>query len=273
MPPKKRKSKALATVSFGKPFDPLSEMRPIENAVQLIQDQEEGLGYKRVSLQHGATYKDSSTVILVPTRGMVNHRVISAWMNLIGPMNQKRAWMFITGDEVGQAYNQMISQILAHPELSKWKYVLTLEDDNLPPPDAHIRLLESIETGPFDAVGGLYWTKGDLNMPMAYGDPEVYKNTSVLDFRPRDIRGALATGSIMEVNGIAMGCSLYRIDLLREIPGPWFVTVGDVVPEKGPMIMTQDLYFCERARRKGKRFAVDMRVRVGHMDINTGIVY
>jgi len=77
----------------------------------------------------------------------------------------------------------------------------------------------------------------------------------------------------MRVNGIAMGCALWRIDLFREIPPPWFVTVSDVIPGKGPQCFTQDLSFCEKAVRQGKRFAVDMRVKVGHLDINSGLVY
>jgi hypothetical protein len=78
----------------------------------------------------------------------------------------------------------------------------------------------------------------------------------------------------MEVNGIAMGCALWRMELFRELAAPWFVTVNDVFPEKGgAQCFTQDLYFCERARRAGKRFAVDFRVKVGHLDTETGVVY
>ena len=130
----------------------------------------------------------------------------------------------------------------------------------------------SIEEFKFDAVSGLYFTKGDFNMPMAYGDPDTFRTTGVLDFKPRNINDALKRGQVMEVNGIAMGCSLYRMDLFREIPKPWFVTLSDMTPE-GPKAYTQDLYFCERARRMGKRFGVDMRVKVGHLDINTDFVY
>lgn len=233
----------------------------------------DGLGFERVEVIPGSTYKDSSTVVLIPTRGMIHHRVVSAWQGLIAPMNQKRAILFCSGDEVGKAYDRMVENVLGHPELSKWKYVLTLEDDNLPPPDAHVRLLESIEAGPFDAVSGIYFTKGDVNMPMAYGDPEEYRRTGILSFQPRDIRAALQGGNIMEVNGIAMGCALWRMDLFRQMKSPWFVTMSDVIPEKGPICMTQDLSFCDKARRAGKTFAVDFRVRVGHMDVNTGIVY
>lgn len=239
---------------------------------QVVEDMK-GRGFKNVDLIMGSTYKDSSTVIIIPTRGHINWKVVQSWQSLMAPMNQKRAILFAVGHEVGTAYNEMIKNILSNPELSKWKYIMTLEDDNIQPMDAHIRLLETIEWGKFDAVSGLYFTKGEYGMPMAYGDPERYKATGVLDFQPLDVRDALKNGHVMPVNGIAMGCSLYRMDLFKEIPGPWFVTLNDIIPDKGPAAFTQDLYFCERAVKMGKKFAVDMRVKVGHLDINSGVVY
>lgn len=234
---------------------------------------EPGLGYDRVKHIPGSTYKDASTVVIIPTRGTINYRVVQAWQSMLAPMNQRKAVLFCAGDEVGHAYNRMITDILANPELAKWKYVLTLEDDNLIPADAHIRLIESIEAGGYDAVSGIYFTKGDYNMPMAYGDPDEYARTGVLDFRPRDIRSALERGTVMPVNGIAMGCALWRMDLFKQIAAPWFVTVSDIIPDKGPAAFTQDLWFCEKAVRAGKRFAVDFRVKVGHLDTGTGLVY
>lgn len=231
-----------------------------------------GKGFENIKLVHGSTYKDNSTVVIVPTRGMVHHRFVSALNGMIGFMNQKKMVLFVAGDEVGVAYTTQIMGLLAHPEFSKWKYVLTIEDDNLVPPDAHIRLVEAIEDGGWDAVSGLYFTKGELNMPMAYGSPERFKNTGELEFRPRDVRECLEAGKVMPVNGIAMGCALWRMDLFRQVPGPWFVTVNDVV-DGVSKCFTQDLFFCEKAVRAGKRFAVDMRVRVGHLDVNTGVVY
>ena len=247
-------------------------MVPVGDVVAAMQ-QNTGLGFDRVEHIAGSTYKDSSTVIVVPTRGTMSHRFVSALMGLIAPMNQKRAVLFASGHEVGEAYNAMIQSILANPELRSWKYLMTIEDDNLIPPDAHIRLLESIEFGKFDAVSGLYFTKGDQNMPMAYGDPEEYARTKVLDFRPRDVREALRAGQIMPVNGIAMGCGLWRMSLYKELPAPWYQTVADVVPGKGTQVFTQDLHFCQNAVRAGKRFAVDLRVRVGHLDIHTGQLF
>ena len=274
-------SKPLATRSKKK----LAETRKRISLPEVIdQLQSPGLGFERVQHIAGSTYRDASTVIVIPTRGIskdpngesphygIAPQVIQSWLGLIAPMNQKRAILFASGHEVGKAYDAMIAMILAHPELSKWKYVMTLEDDNLQPPDAQIRLLESIEAFNLDAVSGIYFTKGEQNMPMAYGDPEEYKRTGALDFRPRDIREALAAGQIMPVNGIAMGCALWRMELFRQIPAPWYVTLNDVVPGKGVVGMTQDLRFCAEARRAGKRFGVDMRVKVGHLDV-AGTVY
>jgi hypothetical protein len=253
-------------------MEKVQPMMPATEAIEQVRSA--GLGFDRIDLVPGSTYKDNSTVILIPTRGTLHHRFVSAFMHLITPMNQKRAVMFCSGDEVGRAYDRMITAILADPEMSKWKYIMTVEDDNLVPMDAHVRLLETIEFGNYDAVSGIYFTKGEgVNMPMAYGDPEEYLTTGVLDFKPRDVREALKKGYIMPVNGIAMGCALWRMDLFREVPAPWFVTVADVVPEKGPQMFTQDLWFANNAKKAGKRFAVDFRVKVGHMDVSTGIVY
>jgi len=250
------------------------KLSPPPNHVEVTEKTFDGLGFERVERVHGSTYHDNSTIILVPCRDpMVHFSVVQRWQNLIAPMNQRRAFIFIVAHEVGQAYTQTIQNILKDPNLSTWKYIMTLESDNLPPPDAHIRLIESITEFGLDAVSGIYFTKGDINMPMAYGDPVQFQQTGVLDFKPLDIRESLKRGQVIEVNGIAMGCSLYKTELFKDIEAPWFVTVADIVPGKGVQGFTQDLYFCERAKRRGKRFGVDMRVKVGHLDPATGIVY
>lgn len=207
---------------------------------------------------------------MVPTRpdGMVHHKHADSLMGLAWPMNQPRLIHRVTGHEVGHAYTAFIKAVLADPTLSKWPYLLTIEDDNIVPQDAVHRLLESIDAGPFAAVSGIYFTKGDLNMPMAYGDPSRFAALGDLEFAPRDIRQALANGHVMEVNGIGMGCALWRMELFRKYDPPWFVTVDD-----GINGATQDLFFCAKLRRGGERIAVDMRVRVGHVDVGTGTVY
>jgi len=223
-------------------------------------------GYERISVVPKTSYADTSMVIIVPSRDEWLHKRFIEHLNALQyPMNGKRALFHVQGAEVGKAYTEQIQDVLAHPELGRWKYVLTIEDDVLVPHDAIIKLCEAIETGPFDGVSGMYWTKSeDLPMPMAYGSPDEYARTGVLDFRPRDIVDALKHGQIVPVNGIACGISLYRMQLFRDLPAPWFLT--------GPS-HTQDLFMCGNARRIGKTFAVDCRVRCGHIDFASGKVF
>src|SRR5215469_8425422 len=84
-------------------------------------------------LIRGNTYRDLSTVWIVPTRGMIAAKVTSSWFGLMRPMNQKVIGpIYMEGLEVGEAYNTAVEMILANPELSKYKYMLTVEEDNCP---------------------------------------------------------------------------------------------------------------------------------------------
>lgn len=210
-------------------------------------------------------YRDVSTVCIIPTRGQIPARVVESWWSLMTPMNQKFTRIMVRGMEVGHAYNHALEIILEHPELSKWQYVLTLEEDNMPPPDGLLKLIETLGRHKhLDAVGGLYWTKGEGGMPMIYGDPK-----KPLAFNPQTPQ----LDTVQECNGLGMGFTLFRLDLFRRTPAPWFKTVQDYTPGVGSVGATQDLYFFGNARKAGHRFASDNRVKVGHYDASTDTVW
>lgn len=210
-------------------------------------------------LRTGKGYRDLSTIIVVPTRGMIPARAVENWMGLQTPMNQKAIRLFVSGMEVGDAYNKAIETILAHPDLSQWKYVLTLEEDNLPPSDGLLKLYEHIDG--YAAVGGLYWTKGEGGQPMIYGDP-----VGPLNFRPQVPK----PDKLQEANGLGMGFTLFRLDVFKDprVPRPWFRTL-----QENGRSYTQDLYFFENVRKAGYKVASDNRVRVGHLDPASGRVW
>lgn len=218
-------------------------------------------------LRRGKTYQDLSTIIICPTRGQVPAKVVQSWMSLMRPMNQQVIGpMFAIGLEVGAAYNSMIEQILANPNLKHFKYLLTIEEDNMPPPDGLLRLYESI--GDYDVVGGLYWTKGEEGQPMIYGDPSVMPK----NFIPQ----VPQTDSVQAANGLGMGFNLWKLSMFadkRFKKGHWFKTEQSFEPGRGAKVYTQDLYFFEKAGALGYKFACDTRVRVGHYDINSDIVW
>lgn len=216
-------------------------------------------------------YKDRSTICVVPCVGPIPPKVVFTWRNLMAPMNQKFFMMMAEKMEVGEAYNWAIENILANKDLASWKYILTLETDNLPPADGLLRLLESIETArnnhgkPYSAVAGLYWTKGPDGQPMCYGRPEVMP-MSFAPFLPE-------TEGVHQCNGVAMGFTLYDIEMFKRHPGPWFKTEQSVTPGVGARAYTQDLWACERFLKAGESFAVDTRVKVGHYDYANDFVW
>ena len=215
-------------------------------------------------LEKSKTYRDLSTVIICPTRGTLQCEVVQSWMGLIKPMNQKVVGpIFAKGMEVGEAYNETIKGILADPNLSSWKYILTIEEDNLPPPDGLMKLYESMDD--YDVVGGLYWTKGEEGQPMIYGDPTAIP----FNFIPQMPK----ENTVQRANGLGMGFILFKIDIFNKMPYPWFKTLNEYDPMTGSKVYTQDLYFYENAGKAGFKFACDTRVRVGHMDVATGFIW
>ena len=97
---------------------------------------------------NGATWKTQRVITLMPAGAMMSTKVALSHMNLIYPPNQGVFRMLCLGYEVGDAYSKGIEAILAHPDLSQWEYILTIEHDNIPPPDGVLRLIESMDAHP-----------------------------------------------------------------------------------------------------------------------------
>jgi hypothetical protein len=213
-------------------------------------------------LKDSAAWKRQRIVVVIPTGENIPVKVYHAHMNLAFPPNNGVArWPAVgaVNCEVGEAYSTAIEQILAHPQLGTWEYLLTIEHDNIPEPDGVIRLLEAMEANPkYACVGGLYFTKGHGGMPQIWGDPK----DPVLNFRPQlpDVNGGL-----VECNGTGMGFNLWRLKMFRDkkLRRPWFVT------QKRDGVATQDLYAWADFRKHGYRCAIDCSVRVGHYEQST----
>lgn len=223
-----------------------------------------GYGFHNDALEHsrqrilkGATWKRQRTIILIPSADLIPAKVALSHWNLMFPPNQPVIRMLCLGMEVGHAYSSAIEEILKNPELSSWEYLLTIEADNIPPPDGFLRLVESMDAHPeYACVGGLYWTKGEGGVPHIWGDP----SDPVLNYRPQ----VPMPDTLQECCGSSMGFHLWRLAMFKDerLKRPWFKTLAG--PEG---LGTQDLAFWTDARQYGYRTAVDTRVRVGHYDL------
>jgi hypothetical protein len=237
------------------------------------------------ALPKGDTYKDLSTVWVLAVRGERTEKrykecdhcgqpmeydavisqgiapvVVDSWERMIRPMNQPFVKLTAGGYEVGDAYEEAVATILQHPQLSKFPYILFVEDDivvpNMPGTKGPVwQLYDRIADG-YDIANGLYWTKGPVSMPLIFGDPH----------KGRDNFECITTGwqpgDIVECNGAGMGFTLMRTDIFRDkrLRRPWFKTLQ----EAGVGQMTQDLYFYRKVRKLGYRVCVDTGIRCGH---------
>jgi len=211
----------------------------------------------------GGSWKRQRIIVIVPADAMIPAKAALAHWNLAFPPNNGVIRILAQGMEVGHAYSSAIESILAHPDMRDWEFILTIEHDNLPPPDGVFKLIEQLETHPeLDCVGGLYFTKGEGGCAQIWGDPK----DPILNFRPQlpDPNGGL-----VECCGTGMGFNLFRLKMFKDdrLRKPWFVT------QKENGVSTQDLYFWSDARKYGHRCAIDCSVKVGHYDSATDTVW
>ena len=216
----------------------------------------------RARIIRGGSWKRQRIVVIIPCDAMIAARVALSHWNLIFPPNNGVVRILAQGCEVGKAYSSAIESILAHPELSTWEFILTLESDNTPPADGIIKLLEHMEAHPeFACIGGAYWTKGEGGVLQAWGDPK----DPIANFRPQppDLNGGL-----VECVGTGMGFNLWRMKMFHDkrLRRPWFVT------QTSGGVSTQDLYAWSDFRKYGYRAAVACDVKVGHIDSN-GVIW
>jgi hypothetical protein len=206
----------------------------------------------------GGSWKKQRVVMLIPAGDQIPTKVYLSHCALIFPPNQAAHRMAAMGMEVGEAFSNAIAEIIAHPMLKDWEYLLTIEHDNCPPNDGIVRLIKRMEDNPhLSCIGGIYWTKGPGGVPQIWGDVK----DPVLNFRPQPPD---PNGGLVECCGTGMGFNLWRLSMFRDerLRRPWFKTSAGA---EG--VGTQDLYFWSDARKYGYRCAIDCSVKVGHYDL------
>jgi hypothetical protein len=152
------------------------------------------------------------------------------------------------GRPVDDSYNHIVQVALE----DKADYIITVEDDTFPPPDAFVRLLELARENPNCAIGGWYPKKEKARE----GVHIIVKNGK---------RQAMKDdGKIQEAYTLSMGCSIYPIEMFLKIPYPWFKTTAN---------LSQDSFFSQLAREAGYKLLVDTSLKCKHIDRVTKKVF
>jgi hypothetical protein len=81
--------------------------------------------------------------------------------------------------------------------------------------------------------------------------------------------------TVQRCNGLGMGFTLFRMKMLLDerLTPPVFKTEQSYTPGVGVRAYTQDLHFFERAGGWGYTFACDTRVKVGHFDVSSEMMW
>lgn len=149
---------------------------------------------------------------------------------------------------VDENYNNIVQEAIN----DKADYLVTVEDDTFPQPDAIVKLYELLKQNPMSAVGAWYPKKEESRQ----GVHIILKDGERTQLK--------ADGGIHEVYTMAMGCSIYPVKMFTEIPYPWFKTTA---------ILSQDSFFSQLAREKGYKLLVDTSVKCKHICRITGKIF
>ena len=186
-------------------------------------------------------------LVVVPTEFKAENG-LPCLEGLVIPSGMQVKYYNVFGRKVHDAYNDAVMVALKDGV----DYMLTIEDDTFPPPDALARLLPICKSGPKIIAGAWYPKK----QPVREGTPIIVKDGK---------RQALFDdGGVHECYTLPMGCTLFPREVFHQTLFPWFATTDN---------LTQDSFFSQQAREAGWKLLCDTSIKCGHVDRKTKEVY
>ena len=189
-------------------------------------------------------------IVGVPTCGrMTTVRWAITFASQVYPLSMSTNYVVVRGAEAGEARNR----IAQYAKEVRSKFVWMLDDDVMPPSYAVQKLMHAMLNKPnVLACAGIVYTKSAIPQPLVFAN---------------DGSGAYygwKKGKVFEVPGfISTGCMLIKTEAFDKLEYPWFKT------EEYPNKMTEDVYFCLKAKRAGYKILGHGGVLCGHYDFRT----
>lgn len=187
--------------------------------------------------------------------GVMTRETAVALKRLVDPMFSSSNFYSPDGMEVGEARNEIVRNALKDGA----DYIFFIDYDVIPPPNALTRL-RSLNV---DIAAGVYHLKQVPSAPLIFveGWPGGFEDYEL--------------GDLVKADGVGMGCTLIKADVFRNMEEPWFKTVpghSDDMKWTTPS-MTEDIYFCRKAKDAGFEVIVDTGVQCGHVDSAAHIIF
>lgn len=167
---------------------------------------------------------------------------------------------FVKGYDCAKARNMIAKEAIDE----NMDYVLMVDSDIQLPSDALKNLLSHDK----DIVCGWYMRKRtthDLAEVFTFGE----NFTEANQYRSHDIKALNC--DLIPIKGAGLGIVLIKTSYLKNTIAPWFkyVLYGDENPIPGvyndEKVLSEDLYFCSEAMKRGVNVFLDPRVRGTHI--------
>jgi hypothetical protein len=219
----------------------------------------------------------SVTVMIgIPSVGHIDPEWITTYHALQKPQKAGGTpdWVeaFVMRDVISRARNLLVETLLNPQHVAKHNavqnernelipashsadWLFFLDDDILPQPDVLLRMLSHN----VPIVSGLYVSRLPPHSPVAYrqvrpdGEPDRYLPV-----------GRIASG-LQEVDATGAGCLLVKREVferMRSAGVPWFQYICDTDLSR---YVSEDIYFCEQARKLGYPILLDSKAQCGHI--------
>lgn len=203
-------------------------------------------------------------LIAIPTFETVTPDTFKALWDMDKGGNET-AFEFVRGYDCATARNRIAKMTLD----GGYDYCLMVDNDVTPPNDALVNLLSH----GVECVSGFYLHRNADNKPsgntcvckltdekgVPYFDYPLESEYTKDELAKRRSEGQ----NLIEIHGGGMGCVLVRADVFRRLRYPWFDWVN--YADDNRSMLSEDLYFCEKMRKRGIKRHVDARVACGHL--------
>ena len=203
-------------------------------------------------------------LIAVPTFENIYPDVFKAIYDL-DTRGHEVSFEFVRGYDCATARNR-IAQIALD---RKTDYVLMVDNDVVLPKDALLNLLD----GEKNVALGYYAHRGADNRyngrtcicKLEDENGKAYFNYPLeSEYTAAEMRNFAANGKKkIRIHGGGMGCVLIKTEVFRQIPYPWYDWVN--YADEKRMMLSEDLFFCERCKTAGFHIFTDARVGCGHI--------
>lgn len=198
-----------------------------------------GIEYKRIMEDSGSPGYTNRLLVATPTLGNVRIEWVTARYGQIVPTNWSMVQMLQYMNQyvalryqIADAQNLIVKEAIE----KKFEWLLLIEDDTCPPPDAFVRFNEHMRNNTAPIISGLYYTKSEPSEPLLYRG------------RGNSFYDDWELGDKVWVDGVPTGMLLIRVKLLEEMwkDSPEYITANGGQKTRRVFHFPENVWFDEK---------------------------